>query len=728
MSQSEPPSAHSLHLVLRPGTNSTDPGNATTNGLPVPPLSDGAPSGLGAATLATQEFQETPNAQMPAQDPPQIPNNPAAFPVPNMDAHIQAVFRAQIAQLNYLNQRQPHVQHTQLQVPAGLTPTPFQAQVMAQARQPQPAPFNQPPTGSPAQQVFQQFVGQAQQARAAAGMQGIANNPGPTQATTPIHAGSPQPSTQAPQTQPPTSGASSFVPGPTTSYSREVQGPNGERWQVNVNENTMTFPQSHFQNIPPMFHNGNNRIAGAPAGNVHATLPIPNPQGQTLSPASASPPPAAGAGMVSLDEDPEFRARYTALQARLRVMQSDAQNNRRVSSRSMLEFQPEMVALNSLADRTQDPALQARQRNLIRDALVEGLDYMRSGLSSSNPSAPRSTLTPSFATTPATTTATSSSPNPSSMVYILSSPTGPYALLFTPSASYTSRRPGQFNIPNPPMLHLPPPPVPPHLAYAAGHNHANATGPIFRRQHFHHAGRHGADHGPADGRRQVQNDQAENPNAAAELVRFLLPLGGHLWLLIRLLGFVFFFTGGSGWRRTIMILIGALLVFLAQTPLFAGAQEALWASIRRHLEGLLPLAGGGGGGGGEAAPNEAPREGEAGGPDPAATAARLVRERRERRGWFRERLRGVERAVVLLLASLVPGVGERHVAARDAEAAVAARQADEQRVREEQARQHPDRRVEGEANGGGGGATGALDGADAQRQQEQQQQQPLVEI
>ncbi|KAI9816651.1 MAG: hypothetical protein M1832_005037 [Thelocarpon impressellum] len=167
--------------------------------------------------------------------------------------------------------------------------------------------------------------------------------------------------------------------------------------------------------------------------------------------------------------------------------------------------------------------------------------------------------------------------------------------------------------------------------------------------------------------------------------------GGHLWLLVRLLGFVFFFTGGSGWRRTAMILLGALLVFLAQTPLFAGAFQGVWGPIRRHLDNLLPPAN-------PAVPpaaagaGAAARQGAGQAPTPAVTAARLMRQRQrelEERGWFRERALQIERALVLLFASLVPGVGERHVAARDAEAAAAAAAAaaaEEERRRGEAAR------------------------------------------
>ena len=165
--------------------------------------------------------------------------------------------------------------------------------------------------------------------------------------------------------------------------------------------------------------------------------------------------------------------------------------------------------------------------------------------------------------------------------------------------------------------------------------------------------------------------QEENP--IRELLRLLLPLGGHLWLFIRLLGFVFFFTGGSGWRRIATIFLGSAVVFIAQAGFLSGLREAAWGPVRRHLDGLLPLAD---------VPAQRVRQADADAvvgegrentaADPAAMVARLVHEREHRpRGWFIGRVRDVERALVIFLASLVPGIGERHIAARDAAAAAA---------------------------------------------------------
>jgi len=142
----------------------------------------------------------------------------------------------------------------------------------------------------------------------------------------------------------------------------------------------------------------------------------------------------------------------------------------------------------------------------------------------------------------------------------------------------------------------------------------------------------------------------------------------HAWLFIRLFGFIWFFTGGLGSNRTLMIAGAAIIWFAIQAGLLGDRVDR----VRRHLEGLLgppngppavqriqvEVAG---------LPEGQPQERNGVEPvDPEETAARLLRERAGRdRGWVRQRLRTVEGAVALFIASLYPGVGERHVAARE---------------------------------------------------------------
>ena len=180
----------------------------------------------------------------------------------------------------------------------------------------------------------------------------------------------------------------------------------------------------------------------------------------------------------------------------------------------------------------------------------------------------------------------------------------------------------------------------------------------------------------------------------------------------------------------------ASLVFIAQTGMFRPVIQGIWDPIRRHAEGLVPLAA-----------NERPRAGAGGGgingngtatqpgnrePTPQEAAERLLQEReRQDVNFFRQSFRRVERAIALFVASLVPGVGERHIAAR--EAAEAARQI-EAREREERARkEEAESRERQQGNvhfGERNVADGAEDSGGSSSAQEQQPavQPPLVEF
>ncbi|KAI9701064.1 MAG: hypothetical protein M1836_001733 [Candelina mexicana] len=330
---------------------------------------------------------------------------------------------------------------------------------------------------------------------------------------------------------------------------------------------------------------------------------------------------------------------------------------------------------------------------------------------------------------------------PSPIAWLLSDANGPHAILQAPSGLYTSPSaerhfhhffhsvgvaPAQAFVPFPPG-----PPVSAPEPQPRNRNRANRTQnqqqqqqqqiqgmearlAQFQQQHAHHQP-------PAQGP-QVENNnnnqqrqvQANNPNN--DLGRQLVPLAGHLWLLVRLIGFVWFFAAGASWRRIFILGTLALLVFLKQTGLLEGLQHAIWDPIRHHLEGLVPLDNRQQANNAHA-PAEPARDGEGPAPDPRQTAERLIREREEiNRGWVRRRLRAVERAVAIFVASLIPGVGERHIAAR--EAADAVRQVEERVRNEEQERREGEERpanagTGAAAEGAGEGEAGAREGEGA---------------
>ena len=139
----------------------------------------------------------------------------------------------------------------------------------------------------------------------------------------------------------------------------------------------------------------------------------------------------------------------------------------------------------------------------------------------------------------------------------------------------------------------------------------------------------------------------------------------------------------------------AVAVFLINTGLMNGFANQAWDPVRRHLEGLLPLADPNRPGEPAApAPAPAPRQAADAGaeriatgtgrraePDPAQAAARLVAERRnDNAHWLLDQVRRAERAGLLFLASIAPGVAERHIAHLEAQ-----ERAERQRREEEEA-------------------------------------------
>ncbi|KFX90918.1 hypothetical protein O988_07980 [Pseudogymnoascus sp. VKM F-3808] len=327
------------------------------------------------------------------------------------------------------------------------------------------------------------------------------------------------------------------------------------------------------------------------------------------------------------------------------------------------------------------------------------------------------------------------------MVYILSTPTGPQALLISNASSYYTAPPTEAaglshihpaNTPQPGQ-HIYQPQFQPQQFQPQPHPHPQA-----RRQAQQQAQQHPGQHHAAQPEGPVlmgHMGHQGNPAAAGALAAQLAP---HIWLVIRLIGFVWFFTSGNpSWWRWCMI-TGLSIVFFIINTGFVN-----WAPIRRHLENLIPLAmpaapnadGAAAGQPAAAAGAEAgaDTDGRARELDPQRVARRLIEQRqRQNAGWMMQQIRRVEHATLLFLASLWPGVGERHVAAREEEdraqrqreeeaaAAEAARVAEA----EAEARAASGEGAEAEAGGeaapsdkaaeGGGSSTGELPAAQAE--------------
>lgn len=470
---------------------------------------------------------------------------------------------------------------------------------------------------------FQQILAQQQQARAAAGQLGLGHpvfhgnthtthqreirnareQPHDPRDQLPNPRDQSQPLTSSPESRSEQgfNGRPASVP-PSTSF-QEYGTTQGRHWQMVINETTArAFPPG----MPGAFNQG-------PAINPASGLPeLPNGLGSThISRPSFGPTNP----LVAIHQH------LSMLEAILDTGGAPSENDilqARLQLHRMMQMSP--TNYGAIAG-----PLHTRLSNLaVRSAQARAQAYD----SSSTPASPLPR--------PA---AEVLAPSGASLVYLLSSPDGPQALLLSPQGSY-----GTIGY---------------HSAFQSNQNLEHHNVPPNPLQ---------------------QAVQAPNAvNQVNDLIRILVPLGGNLWLLIRLLGVVYMFTGG--WRRTFFLGLAAIAAFIAQTGAFRPIQRALWAPFRRHMEGLLegawPNI--------EARPDQAAVAVNQPEPNAADMAERLVlQQRRRNESLLWNGIRRAERAVALFLASLVPGVGERHIAARDA--AEVTRQA-QQRVLEEQEEQ-----------------------------------------
>ncbi|PHH78939.1 hypothetical protein CDD80_5971 [Ophiocordyceps camponoti-rufipedis] len=254
--------------------------------------------------------------------------------------------------------------------------------------------------------------------------------------------------------------------------------------------------------------------------------------------------------------------------------------------------------------------------------------------------------------------------------YLLSSAEGPQALLLNPPVTdtfYLPRVGPQASMPNVSNI----PNVPSMLR-----QRSNASQPAVPTRA----------HTPPEDQRPPPRDEAGNapparhavppvhPNnpPAAALPPMVIQLWPHLWLIFRLGLFVWFFTSpNSSWSRWLTIISLAVFVFVMSTGLLNGMAENVWRPIGRHLETLLPALEQplhGRAAAAEQRGDDARRARREGGSSPEQMAARLVAEHRDRPSWLIGQFRRLERSGLLFLASLAPGVAERHIANLEAEA------------------------------------------------------------
>lgn len=389
------------------------------------------------------------------------------------------------------------------------------------------------------------------------------------------------------------------------------------------------------------------------------------------------------------------------------------------------------------------------------------------------------TATPDAVRTPSSgsvtaTQGSSSSPASQPEVYIVNSPQGPRALLINgPSDLYYTP---VARVSVPPMFAAPAFPAVPWMPMAglrgdlgvdAGQPHAQAhpaAAPAQQQAPQQGNIRVGLYQGPAPQAQQAIQQPQQQQGPQPRLPHPVNPEGGvagallavlwpHIWLMIRLALFVWWFTSNdTSWQRWIAVLTIAVTIFLVNTGIFNNIANDAINPLRQHLEGLLPFGNLGGdlrnrrGDGAPAAIAQADQNGnnapaaqggrqQGGEPDPAQAAARLVEQRRIDNGnWLLDRVRRLERAGLLFLASIAPGVAERHIARIEA-AARAERERVEVAERAERERREeaertaadaasasadvPAEKVEGEgASGGQSGGEGPAGGVAANEAQQ----------
>ncbi|KAI1334777.1 hypothetical protein F5Y15DRAFT_400321 [Xylariaceae sp. FL0016] len=283
-------------------------------------------------------------------------------------------------------------------------------------------------------------------------------------------------------------------------------------------------------------------------------------------------------------------------------------------------------------------------------------------------------------------------------VYILSSPNGPRALLLNSSLeTYVS--PQAWGVAHPTPLSVPLPMASrPFVAATAPPTHMPFAPPpqIYMRQrtpatggNLHNSQPNNAQNGqqpqgqPQQGLPQPQIGHAvaqpNNPQVHAIRVAQVWP---HIWMIIRLGLFIWWFTSPtSSWSRWITVISIAIALFVVNTGLLNPMVEQFWTPLRRHIENMIPLAAD------NPRQQNDPRAANArgdlnpqqrGDPNPEDTAARLVQERRRgNANWLLNQARRLERAGILFLASIAPGLAERHIAHVEAEARAAERQRQE---------------------------------------------------
>lgn len=179
-----------------------------------------------------------------------------------------------------------------------------------------------------------------------------------------------------------------------------------------------------------------------------------------------------------------------------------------------------------------------------------------------------------------------------------------------------------------------------------------------------------------------QQRRAPNPNDEG-LGRYVR----RVWMFVRMYFFCYMISDSGTWTRIVLVTCAVLVAVLSDTDIPQQLHGAIVAPVQRHLEGLAHMGG---------PADQSTQRPDQGGDNRGNPAPQ---------GMFGEVfhfLRRAERSIVLLLASLVPGIGERQVEARNAAEAERVRQEQEQEQEQEREREREREREQEQAQELGG--------------------------
>lgn len=278
--------------------------------------------------------------------------------------------------------------------------------------------------------------------------------------------------------------------------------------------------------------------------------------------------------------------------------------------------------------------------------------------------------------------------------WLLSSPSGPEALVFAPGHGYFT---SSTTVPNSALdrtrTH--------HTSHVApvGQSVNDQASPTGQQQDAANPERAVARQDQRPGPLARPQGLEANPD---DLFGFLIQ---RVWLFLRLYLFMFVFSEPGSWKRWAMILVATIVCLQPRN----GPLTRALAAARQHMDNLIgpprPQDQARGPGrrprarrgptaiDGNAAEPAAQRPANVRGAlqiTPQEAAARLLREHAEQTpSVWRNALYRVEQSAALFLASLIPGVGERHVRAREDARREIQRLEEEERVRaDEEAAAH----------------------------------------